>query len=319
MYTRLHQLREDQIVGKTVREVIGDEHYQFAAPQLDRVFQGETIIFDTWYTYPDHNRYMHVYYFPIRQQEQVRWAGIILVDITELHKAEEQERRLLNTVAHDLRAPATIIRGQLELLLELLGPQAISDAAQSSINALRRGLRRMSQMIDDLTEATHLEMGEIPLQRESLALAAWLPEFLRRNREILDTTRIQPEIADDLPPVSADPRRLERIQLNLLDNAQQFSSPALPIRLSAHRLRDAVVIAVTDRGEGIAPEDISHIFDRFYRSIHKRKGVGIGLGLYITRALVEAHGGHIWVESELGKGSTFSFSLPVAAAHDTPT
>lgn len=310
MYTRLHGMREEEIVGKTVREVIGDEHYRLAAVQLDRVFQGETVIFDTWYSYPDHDRYMHVYYFPVRQAGEIRWAGIILIDITELHQLEERERRLLNTVAHELRAPATIITGQLEYLLELLAPQATGEQAQTSIDALRRALLRMSRMIDDLTEVTHLETGEIPLQREAVRLADWLPRFLRQHRKVLATERMRLELADGLPPISVDPHRLDRILLNLLDNAQKYSPPDTPIHISVHRHNGEAVISVADQGQGIRMEEMPHIFDRFYRESQQRKGVGIGLGLYITKVLVEAHGGRIWAESEVGKGSTFYFTLP---------
>jgi PAS domain S-box-containing protein len=310
MYTRLHGMREEDIVGKTVQEVIGDEHYRLAAVQLDRVFQGETVIFDTWYSYPDHDRYMHVYYFPVRQAGEIRWAGIILIDITELHQLEERERRLLNTVAHELRAPATIITGQLEYLLELLAPQATGEQAQTSIDALRRALLRMSRMIDDLTEVTHLETGEIPLQREAVRLADWLPRFLRQHRKVLATERMRLELADGLPPISVDPHRLDRILLNLLDNAQKYSPPDTPIHISVHRHNGEAVISVADQGQGIRMEEMPHIFDRFYRESQQRKGVGIGLGLYITKVLVEAHGGRIWAESEVGKGSTFYFTLP---------
>lgn len=312
MYTRLHQLREEEIVGKTVLEVIGDAHYQLAAPQLDRVFQGETIIFDTWYTYPDYDRYMHVYYFPVRQADTVQWAGIILIDITELHELEEQERRLLNTIAHDLRAPATIITGQLEFLLEELAPLATGESAWESIEALKRASQRMSRMIDDLTEVTHLETGELPLTRERVYLTAWLPNFLHSNREILDTERMHLHLPDTLPPISADPSRLERILLNLLENAQTYSPVDTPIDITVSSRDADVLITVADQGQGIPPEEMPYIFDRFYRASHERRAAGIGLGLYITKALIEAHRGHIWVESEVGKGSTFSFTLPIA-------
>lgn len=323
MYTRLHQMPEAEIVGKTVREVIGDAHYCIAAPQLDRVFQGETIIFDTWYTYPDRDRYMHVFYFPIRQDEGVRWAGIILIDITELRQLEDEERRLLNTIAHELRAPATIITLQLELLLEQIPPEAISAPVRSSIDALQRALHRMSRMIDDLTEVTHLETGALRLQRERVSLADWLQQLLEQNQMVLAVRRMRLEVPSDLPPVDADPFRLERIMLNLLDNAQKYSPPDAPILIRASRQGREVLISVTDQGQGIPPEDMPFVFDRFYRASHERKGVGIGLGLYITRALVEAHarpsadgktriGGSIWAESEVGKGTTFYFTLPVA-------
>ncbi|MHB9024081.1 MAG: PAS domain-containing sensor histidine kinase [Armatimonadota bacterium] len=309
MYLRLHQLREEDIVGATVREIIGDAHYQLAAPQLDRVFQGETIIFDTWYTYPDHDRYMHVFYFPVYQAGEARWAGIILIDITSQHESEEQERRLLNTIAHDLRAPATIIKGQMELLLESLAPH-ITSPVREHVAALQRALRRMSQMIDDLTEVSHLETGEIPLTREPIRLSVWLPDFLQRNREALEPARMQLDVPDDLPPVAADPRRLERVLLNLLDNAQKYSAPGTPIRINARQFDATALISVADQGQGIPPEEMPFIFDRFFRATHQRKGVGIGLGLYITKALIEAHGGRVWVESDVGKGSTFFFTLP---------
>ena len=101
---------------------------------------------------------------------------------------------------------------------------------------------------------------------------------------------------------------------NLLENAQKFSAPETPINVTARQEGEEVDIAVTDRGIGIAPDDQPHIFDRFYRVEQMRKAEGTGLGLYITKRLVEAHGGRIWVESEVGKGSTFSFTLPLVTA-----
>ena len=127
----------------------------------------------------------------------------------------------------------------------------------------------------------------------------------------METSRIQEEIPADLPPVCADYARLERILINLLSNALKYSDPGTPVRLRAWQQDGQVVVAVSDQGRGIAPEEIPHLFERFYRTAGARKAEGIGLGLYITRILVEAHGGRIWVESEVGKGSTFSFSLPI--------
>ena len=120
------------------------------------------------------------------------------------------------------------------------------------------------------------------------------------------------DLPADLPPMLADPDRLETILLNLLQNAQKFSAPDSPIQVTAHAQDGTVMVSITDQGIGIAPEDLPRIFDRFYRVEHIRKAEGTGLGLYITKRLVEAHGGQIWVESEVGKGSTFSFTLPVA-------
>ncbi len=106
--------------------------------------------------------------------------------------------------------------------------------------------------------------------------------------------------------------RLERILTNLLSNALKYSDPGTPVWMQAQPLDGEVRIAVKDQGRGIAPEHVPHLFEKFYRADSSRKAEGIGLGLYITRLMVEAHGGRIWVESEVGKGSTFSFTLPIA-------
>jgi signal transduction histidine kinase len=124
--------------------------------------------------------------------------------------------------------------------------------------------------------------------------------------------RLTIEIPADLPPVLVDPDLLERILLNLLTNAMKYSPPESPVTLAASRTGGEVLISVTDRGAGIAAADQPRLFERFYRPQGFRRADSVGLGLYITRMLVEAQGGRIRVESEPGKGSTFSFSLPVA-------
>ncbi|HEX2923308.1 MAG TPA: ATP-binding protein, partial [Chloroflexota bacterium] len=128
----------------------------------------------------------------------------------------------------------------------------------------------------------------------------------------MDVKRVRLSVEESLPPVSADPDRLERIVLNLLSNALKYSAPQTPVDIRASRKNGQALVAVEDRGQGIAPEDLPHIFERFYRTKGPHRKESIGLGLYISRILVEAHGGRISVKSELGKGSTFSFTLPLA-------
>ncbi|HOG47921.1 MAG TPA: ATP-binding protein, partial [Anaerolineae bacterium] len=122
----------------------------------------------------------------------------------------------------------------------------------------------------------------------------------------------------DLPPASADPDRLERVLTNLWSNALKYSAPGTPVTVSARQEGREVITSVADRGPGIAPEDLPGLFQRYFRTAaaeERRKGVG--LGLYITRRLVEAHDGRIWAESTVGVGSVFSFSLPIAEAERT--
>jgi signal transduction histidine kinase len=173
----------------------------------------------------------------------------------------------------------------------------------------------MITMVGDFTLVTLLEEGPITLNMQAVRLSSWLHEFLQRYALVLNTGRIQLDLPADLPPVLADPGRLEVILRNLIENAQKFSEAETPITVAAHRQNGEIVVSVTDQGIGIAPDDVPNIFDRFYRVERMRKAEGTGLGLYITKRLVEAHGGCIWVESEVGKGSTFSFTLPVVTAH----
>lgn len=124
------------------------------------------------------------------------------------------------------------------------------------------------------------------------------------------TLRLKLEVPADLPPVWADPERLERVLLNLLHNAYKFSPADGTVTVRARQGQGEVEIAVIDAGRGIDPADQPHIFDRFYRPAGQRRSDSVGLGLYITRMLVEAHGGSIRVESTPGKGASFIFTLP---------
>ncbi len=145
-----------------------------------------------------------------------------------------------------------------------------------------------------------------------IALAPYVSALLRRVDAVLDSARIHCDFPPDLPPVLADPGALETILVKLLHNAHKFSAPATPIRVDAHREDDRVVIAITDEGIGIAPEHLPHILTPFYRVGHMRKAESSGLGLYLAQRLVEAHGGTIRVTSQVGIGSSVSFTLPVA-------
>jgi two-component system phosphate regulon sensor histidine kinase PhoR len=129
--------------------------------------------------------------------------------------------------------------------------------------------------------------------------------------------RAKVDIQADLPPISADPDRLERVLLNLLSNALKYSTPGTEVRITARAVDGAVAISVSDHGPGISPDDLPHLFERFYRVKATQRKEGVGLGLFIAKTLVEAHGGHISVESEPGKGSTFTFEIPVW--HHTPS
>lgn len=278
-----------------------------------RAMHGETVRGEVLvYHHPDNSLWLSVSAAPILLPDNTCVGSVVsFTDITALHDLQERERRYLYTLAHNLRVPATIIKGNLELLLEQL-PEELMTPNQHILKALQRALHRMSAMVDDFYLVTRLEEGPITLSTAPVKLAPYLQELLPKFAQILETTRIEVKLPANLPTMLADPQYLQTIFLSLLGNAQKFSAIDTPIRITGHRYNSEVVISVTDQGIGIAPDDLPHIFDRFYRVESMCKAEGTGLGLYTTKRLVEAHGGQIKVKSTVGQGSTFSFTLPVA-------
>jgi signal transduction histidine kinase len=171
----------------------------------------------------------------------------------------------------------------------------------------------MNVMLSELVESIRIESGNLQVKARPVDL----PSFVFDLRDQMSgvaadrSPRIQVEIAEALPPVLADPESLERILTNLLSNALKYGDENGEIAVEIARRDESAVVAVRDSGRGIQPEHLPHLFDRYYRAEHQtRQREGLGLGLYITKAMVEAHGGRIWVESEVGRGSTFTFTLP---------
>ena len=251
--------------------------------------------------------------FPLKDAagHVAQWFGTH-TDITELHELQQNQQTFMHMVSHDLRTPITIIQGHVDIATDMLVQHGVNGALLDSLATIKRSVQRMNVMIQDLVDTTRVEGGQLALNRQSINLADYLSDLLKCSATVLDTTRIRLELPQHLPPISADYDRLERIFINLLSNALKYSDPGMPVVIHARSEHGEVVIAVIDQGKGITPEIIPHLFERFYRAPGGRKAEGIGLGLYITKLLVEAHGGRIWVESEVGKGSTFFITLPVA-------
>jgi signal transduction histidine kinase len=170
----------------------------------------------------------------------------------------------------------------------------------------------MNAMIQVLVDSVRLEAHQLRLAVRAIELRSYILDLRERLADTLDVERIAVESPERLPPVWADPDRLERILTNLLSNALKYSPEGSEVTVTLSKGQDEIVTTVTDRGHGIAPADMPRLFGRYYRTnaarLHRE---GLGLGLYITRLLVEAHGGRIWVESTPGQGSAFHFTLPL--------
>ncbi|MGI5835308.1 MAG: PAS domain-containing sensor histidine kinase, partial [Chloroflexota bacterium] len=243
---------------------------------------------------------------------RVLGAVLTFTDITPIQKLQQQRAKHILGISHGLRTPLTVIQGQAQLLLRELGQAGLDGRLQMEAEAISASAKRMSLTLRDLVDLTSLESNQpLRLNRVPVELPAFVRDMQERLRAVLPMDRLRVEIQEELPPVSADPDRLERVLVNLLSNAFKFSPPNAEVTLSISSGPSEVTLTVTDRGRGILPEQLPYIFDPYQRAeAGPGQGESIGLGLYLSKGLVEAMGGRIWAESELGKGSGFSFTLP---------
>lgn len=252
---------------------------------------------------------------PIRAPNMaVLGAVAVFRDVTAQHELEEQREDILRAISHDLRSPLAAILGQAQILLGLLQRPGL-ERERSSADAIAISARRMNAMIQDLVDAARLEAGQLPVHPVPVELYSFISNLLERHAPTMQVERIRVEVPQGLPSVAADPDRLERILINLLSNALKYSPQDTRVTTRARQEDGQIVVSVSDQGPGIPAEDLPKLFQRYarLRGSETRRD-GLGLGLYITRKLVEAHGGRIWVESQPGVGSTFSFSLPAVRA-----
>ena len=231
----------------------------------------------------------------------------------KLDQVESMRRRLIGDVSHELRTPLTAIKGSMEGLMDGVLP-----ANDETFQQIHAEADRLNRLVDDLQELSRVEARAYQLDFRSLDVSSLIQTVTKRLTPQAQAKRISLdfELTPDLPPVLADEDRAIQILTNLTGNALQYTPESGKVTISAKRIKDEIQFSIHDTGIGIPPEHLPHIFDRFYRvdkSRSRQSGGGSGIGLTIARALVEAHGGRIWVESQgEGTGSNFNFTLPVA-------
>ncbi|MGB8511002.1 MAG: ATP-binding protein [Pyrinomonadaceae bacterium] len=234
---------------------------------------------------------------------------------TKLRELSEIKEEFLALTTHDLRSPLTVISGVINFFTSgRLGD--LTAEQQNMVSMMERNTQSLIELVNDLLDASKLESGTIRLDLSSTDLSAVVSEVRDGMDHQADEkgVALEEQMPAGLPPVLADRPKLRRIVVNLLSNALKFTSKGGRIEVSAAQVGGFIRVSVADTGVGIAPDDLARLFDKFEqaRSRATRSEKGTGLGLYITRQLVELHGGEISVESELGRGSTFSFTIPVA-------
>jgi two-component system phosphate regulon sensor histidine kinase PhoR len=252
-------------------------------------------------------RYLRAVAIPIAR------SGVLLLfqDLTEVRSLQTTRRELIGNISHEFRTPLAGIKAMVETLQD--GAVDDKEVARDFLARIDNETDRLTHLVAELTELSRIETGKAELRKESVNLNQLADEVIAQlspqaERQRVSITR---EFAADLPSVLADKDRVRQVIANLVHNAIKFTPAGGRITIASRALEGSAVVDIADTGIGIPKTDLPRVFQRFYKGDKARAGEGTGMGLAIAKHVVEAHGGTIWVESEEGKGSTFSFRLPL--------
>lgn len=256
---------------------------------------------------------------PIPEGGQIVGAVVVYEDITQIRELQRRRIEWTSVVTHDVRQPIQVILGYVGLLERGARQRAIP-REQESLEHVLVAARNLNKMIGDLLEVSRIEGQRLQLQRQLVDLTGLVRDVVRRMVTTTEEHPIRLEAGEPIPASCLDPARIEQVLSNLISNAAKYSYPQTEILVSIKRQGDTAVISVVDHGAGIPPDEMPRLFSRFFRTREARAGPigGLGLGLYISKGLTEAHGGRIWAESIPGKTTTFHVSLPIIAPCPEP-
>lgn len=358
LFDRAHRYKGINTTMATINGLTREDHLEHpiseivphdaprAGPLIDRVFATGQAIHNLEFAsdpaLTERQRHWLVNFYPVPAPDGTVWlVGAVVVDITDRKEAEENLRRnerrlraaeaearraardreeLLSIVSHDLKNPLTAILMNTEVMLRLLPDHGTTDRLRRQSESIRQAALRMNQLVIDLLDLSRMQAGQLAIAPEPQAIDALVNEAIGQQEALAAASgiRLQWDLPDDLPPVMADRPRMQQVFSNLIGNAIKFNRPGGSVTLSAERHKGHVVVAVRDTGPGIADDQIPLLFERFWQAeVSSQRGTGLGLA--ITKGIVRAHGGAIWVQSTVGSGSTFFFSLPVAGETRRPS
>ena len=312
VFESLYGRSTSEFIGKNFADFIHHEEIPRSTEMFRRVMSGDfTEPWETRMVLPgsEETYWVQGHNRPIYEGNRMVGFQGVLVDITERKKADQLKDDFINLVSHELRTPLTILIGSLNTALSEEKSltksemhQLLQDAADES--------ESLSHILGNLLELSMAQADRLSLNVERIRLDRIVRRVMDRARRSSPLRRLKVDMPKRLPLIPADELRVERILFNLVDNAIKHTSGG-EIRIVARRAAGDVVVEVHDHGPGISPEDQASLFQPFHRLESAANTKGTGLGLLACKRLVEAHGGRIWVKSQPGKGSTFSFALPV--------
>ena len=305
---RLLDFQQDKSVGRTVIEAVQNHevHELLTACLGTRREQAAQLVYGV------SRRFLRCIAIPIGGEKP---GGCLLLfqDLTEVRALQTMRRELVGNVSHELRTPMAAIKA----MVETLQSGAIDDrpAALDFLGRIDDEIDRLTQMAAELTELSRIETGKANLTMQPVDLSALATGVLTQMRPLAEKSGVSlsSRLAADLPVVDADQERIRQTLVNLVHNAIKFNRWGGSVTVTAVVEGDHVSIAVADTGIGISRDDLPHVFERFYKADRSRGGGGSGLGLAIAKHTVTAHGGIIGAASEVGKGSTFTFTLPLSS------
>jgi two-component system phosphate regulon sensor histidine kinase PhoR len=247
--------------------------------------------------------------------QRISGAVIVFHDVSKVRQLEEVRREFVANVSHELRTPLSIFRGYLETIEDT--PQMETEEVRRILAVMRRHSDRLNALVEDLLLLARLESKRLPMEIEPVNIRGFFSNLVADWKRLVEVKECELEMQIDplLDVVDADPLRLEQVLINLLENALKYSNPRGIIQVGAEldAKSDQVHFWVKDQGIGIPQDKLTHIFERFYRvdKARSRDQGGSGLGLSIVKHIVQAHGGRVWAESEVARGTSIHFTLPM--------
>ena len=298
--------REGDTSDKPVIEIVHDHEVDEVLKFCLKTRREQSVQFESGTT----RRFLRAIAVPLEAQGRLNGVLLLLQDLTELRNLQTMRQELVGNISHELRTPIAGIKAMAETLRD----GAINDksAAKDFLARIEGEADRLTQIVTELTQLSRIESGEAKLNKEPLSINSLIDEIISEMSPLAERQHILllKEMSPDLPLVPADKDRIRQTVINLLHNAIKFNKPSGKVTITTTYDDRAVKVSVSDTGIGISKEDFPHVFERFFKADKARTGGGSGLGLAIAKHTIISHGGDIQAQSEEGKGSTFTFTLP---------